>query len=387
MKGHIRERGKGNWYAVLSTRDPQTGKRKVRFVSLPGAKGKREAQQECARIVTEMQKGAYVEPDKTTLAQFLERWLAHIKTQVTPRTYGGYAERVRNNIIPALGATRLIKLLPEQISEAYSKALTSGRCDGKGGLSPQTVKHIHVVLKQALAQARVWRAISHNPADLVKPPKLARGEMQTVNTDQTAAMIEAARGTPIFIPILLGVLCGMRRGEICALRWRSIDLDAGQLSVVASTEQGRGGMREKEPKSGKGRLIALPPMLVAELRRHRMQQAEWLLRLGVRLTDDHYVCLREDGESVWPSSLTRAFRTFMRRHKLPQIRFHDLRHSHATHLLAANVHPKIAQERLGHSNVSITLNTYSHVVPGMQQEAAAKVDAVIQAALNTRETK
>ena len=387
MRGHVRERGKGNWYAVLSTRDPQTGKRKVRFISLPNANGKRDAQQALARIVTEINSGTYAEPDKTTLAQFLERWLAHIKTQVTPRTYGGYAERVRNNIIPALGATRLIKLLPEQISEAYSKALTSGRCDGKGGLSPQTVKHIHVVLKQALAQARVWRAISHNPADLVKPPKLARGEMQTVNTDQTAAMIEAARGTPIFIPILLGVLCGMRRGEICALRWRSIDLDAGQLSVVASTEQGRGGMREKEPKSGKGRLIALPPMLVAELRRHRMQQAEWLLRLGVRLTDDHYVCLTEDGESVWPSSLTRAFRTFMRRHKLPQIRFHDLRHSHATHLLAANVHPKIAQERLGHSNVSITLNTYSHVVPGMQQEAAAKVDALIQAALNKRETK
>ena len=387
MKGHIRERGKGNWYAVLSTRDPQTGKRKVRFISLPNAHGKRDAQQALARIVTEINSGTYAEPDKTTLAQFLERWLAHIKTQVTPRTYGGYAQRVRNNIIPPLGATRLIKLLPEQISEAYSKALTSGRCDGKGGLSPQTVKHIHVVLKQALAQARVWRAISHNPADLVKPPKLDRGEMRTVNTDQTAAMIEAARGTPIFVPILFGVLCGMRRGEICALRWRSIDLDAGQLSVVASAEQGRGGMREKEPKSGKGRLIALPPMLVAELRRHRMQQAEWLLRLGVRLTDDHYVCLREDGESVWPSSLTRAFRTFMRRHKLPQIRFHDLRHSHATHLLAANVHPKIAQERLGHSNVSITLNTYSHVVPGMQQEAAAKVDAVIQAALNKRETK
>jgi integrase len=387
MRGHVRERGKGNWYAVLSTRDPQTGKRKVRFVSLPGAKGKREAQQECARIVTEMQKGAYVEPDKTTLAQFLERWLAHIQTQVAPRTYGGYAEKVRNNLIPALGLIRLIKLRPEEISEAYSKALTGGRCDGRGGLSPQTVKHIHVVLKQALAQACVWRAISHNPADLVKPPKLDRGEMQTVNTDQTAAMIEAARGTPIFIPILLGVLCGMRRGEICALRWRSIDLDAGQLSVVASTEQGRGGMRDKEPKSGKGRLIALPPMLVAELRRHRMQQAEWLLRLGVRLTDDHHVCLREDGESVWPSSLTRAFRTFMRRHKLPQIRFHDLRHSHATHLLSAGVHPKIAQERLGHSSVGITLDRYSHVVPGMQQEAVAKVDAAIQAALNKRETK
>jgi integrase len=387
MRGHVRERGRGNWYAVLSVRDPATGKRRVKFVSLPHCKGKREAHQECAQILTEMQSGGYVAPDKTTLAQFLERWLAHIKTQVAPRTYGGYAEKARNNLIPILGMIRLTRLRPEQISKAYSGALIDGRRDGKGGLSAQSVRHLHSVLKQALAQARVWRAIAHNPADLVKPPKLDRGEMQTVNTDQTAAMIDAARGTPIFIPILLGVLCGMRRGEICALRWLSIDLDASQLSVVASTEQGRGGMREKEPKSGKGRLIALPPLLVTELRRHRMQQAEWLLRLGVGLTDDHHVCLREDGESVWPSSLTRAFRTFMRRHQLPRIRFHDLRHSHATHLLAANVHPKIAQERLGHSNVSITLNTYSHVIPGMQQDAVAKVDAAIQAALNKRETK
>src|SRR6516165_7596501 len=387
MKGHVRERGKGNWYAVLSMRDPQTGKRKVRFISLPNANGKRDAQQALARIVTEINSGTYAEPDKTTLAQFLERWLAHIKTQVTPRTYGGYAERVRNNIIPALGATRLIKLLPEQISEAYSNALTSGRCDGKGGLSPQTVKHIHVVLKQALAQARVWRAISHNPADLVKPPKLARGEMQTVNTDQTAAMIEAARGTPIFIPILLGVLCGMRRGEICALRWRSIDLDAGRLSVVASARPGRGAIVEKETKGGRGRAVTLPPMVVTELRRHRTEQAQRLLRLGVRLTDDHHVLTREDGTPAWPGWLTRNFREFMHRHRLPQIRLHDLRHSHATHLLAAGVHPKIAQERLGHSSISITLDTYSHVLPGMQDDAVAKVDAAIQAAMNKPKTK
>lgn len=197
-------------------RDPETGKRKVKFVSLPDAKGKREAQQHLARIVTELDADEFVEPNKVTLAQFLERWLAHMQTQVAPRTYGGYADKIRNNLIPALGAIRLTKLRPEQISEAYSKALIGGRCDGKGGLSAQTVRHMHGILKQALAQACVWRAITHNPANLVKPPKLERGEMQTVNTDQTAAMIDAARGTPIFIPILLGVLCGMRRGEICA---------------------------------------------------------------------------------------------------------------------------------------------------------------------------
>src|SRR6516225_90083 len=139
MNGHVRERGKGNWYAVLSVRDPQTGKRKVQWRSLPGCKGKREAQGECARILTEMQSGGYVAPEKTTVAQFLERWLNHIKTQVEPGTYDRYFQFCRNNIIPALGAVRLTKLRPEQISDAYGRALAGGRCDGKeGGLSART---------------------------------------------------------------------------------------------------------------------------------------------------------------------------------------------------------------------------------------------------------
>jgi integrase len=386
MKGHVRERGKGNWYAVLSMRDPQTGKRRVKFVSLSGCKGKREAQEKCADIIRTMRSDTYVEPDKTSLAQFLERWLGQIKTQVSPRSYERYAEIVRNNLVPALGAAQLMKLRPEHISDAYGKALGSGRRDGTGGLSPQTVHHMHTILKQALKQACVWRAIAHNPADLVKPPKVERKEMQTINTGQTVNVIEAARGTRMLIPVLLGVLCGLRRGEVVALRWRSVDLDAGQMSVVASAEQTDRGVREKETKSGKGRAVALSATLVSELRRHRKQQAEMLLKLGVRLSDEHHVVTREDGEPIQPRSLSRAFRKFMRRHKLPQIRLHDLRHSHATHLLAAGVHPKIAQERLGHSSVGITLDLYCHVLPGMQEDAVAKVDAALQAALNKRET-
>ena len=245
---------------------------------------------------------------------------------------------------------------------------------------------MHTILKQALRQACLWRAIAHNPADLVKPPKVERKEMQTIDTGQTVDVIEAARGSRMLIPILLGVLCGLRRGEVVALRWRSVDLDAGQLAVVASAEQTDEGVREKETKSGKGRAVALSATLVSELRRHRKHQAEMLLKLGVRLSDNHHVVTREDGEPIQPRSLSRAFRKFMRRHKLPQIRLHDLRHSHATHLLAAGVHPKIAQERLGHSSVGITLDLYSHVLPGMQGEAVAKVDAALQAALNKRET-
>jgi integrase len=156
------------------------------------------------------------------------------------------------------------------------------------------------------------------------------------------------------------------------------------LSVTASTEQTGKGVREKETKSGKGRTVALLTLVLEELRTHRIGQAETLLQLGVRLTDDHHVVARADGQPLQPRSLTHAFVKFIRRHGLPQIRLHDLRHSHATHMLAAGVHPKIAQERLGHSSVGVTIDLYSHVLPGMQAEAVSRVDAVLQEALDRR---
>jgi len=212
--------------------------------------------------------------------------------------------------------------------------------------------------------------------------KIERKEMKVLDADGTAALIEAARNTSLFVPILLGVLCGMRRGEITALRWRSIDLERGQLSIVASTEQTRDGVREKPPKSGRGRTVALPSLVVDELRRHRLRQAEALLKLDVPLSGDHHVVTRADGEPVQPRSLTHAFVIFLRKQGLPRVRLHDLRHSHATHMLASGVHPKIAQERLGHSSVAITLDLYSHVLPGLQADAAARIDDVVRTAID-----
>jgi integrase len=226
--------------------------------------------------------------------------------------------------------------------------------------------------------------LARNPADAVKPPKVERKQMSVLDTDATIELIEAARPYRIFVPILLGVLCGLRRGEIAALRWRSVDLDAGQLMVVASIEQTKAGCREKETKSGRARTVALPATLIEELRRHRAKQAEELLLLGVALTNDHHVVMQADGTALQPHSLTQAFTRFVAERGLKRIRFHDLRHSHATHLLAAGVHPKIASERLGHSKVGITLDLYSHVLPGMQAEAAAAVDEALQAAQQRR---
>jgi integrase len=208
--------------------------------------------------------------------------------------------------------------------------------------------------------------------------------MSVLDTDATIELIEAGRPYRIFVPILLGVLCGLRRGEIAALRWRSVKLETGQLTVCASIEQTRAGCREKETKSGRARTVALPATLVEELRQHRAKQAEELLQLGIRLTDDHRVVTQADGAALQPHSLTQAFTRFMADRGLKRVRFHDLRHSHATHMLAAGIHPKIASERLGHSKVGITLDLYSHVLPGMQAEAAAAVDGALQAAQQRR---
>src|SRR5262249_47882678 len=194
--------------------------------------------------------------------------------------------------------------------------------------------------------------------------------------------VELARTRPrMFMPVLRSAACGLRRGEVAASRWKAANLDAAQLSVVATTEQTKDGLREKPPKSGKSRTVALPPIVVEELRRHRLQQAQELLRLGIRQNGDTQFCLREDGMPWSPRMLTMVFMRLIKASGLPRIRLHDLRHSHATHLLTAKIHPKVVQERLGHATISMTMDLYSHVMPGMQEEAAATIDATLRSAM------
>ena len=387
MKGHIRERSPGQWAIIIDLRDPATGKRRRKWHSFAGTK--RQAQIECACLISALQGGTYLEPAKITVAAHMERWLEHVRSQVSPKTFERYCGVVRGNILPALGAALLTKLQPAQISEMYAKALSGGRRDGKGGLSPASVLYMHRVLKQALAVAvREWRLLPWNPADSIKAPKIKRKHMRALDTAETAALLEAARPYRLFVPVMVAVTCGLRRGEICALRWRNVGLSgAAQLAVTGSTEQTKAGTREKGTKSGRARTVALTALAVEELRRHKMRQAEELLRLGVRQSDDTYVVAQADGEPLKPNSLTHEFVRFIAGTALPKVRFHDLRHSHATHLLASGVHPKIAQERLGHATIAITLDLYSHVLPGMQEDAATRVDAVLRAALDKQRTK
>jgi integrase len=239
----------------------------------------------------------------------------------------------------------------------------------------------------ALDQAVRWELLTRNPADAVDPPKVERKTLQTYDLTQTADIIEAFRGGAIFVPVLLAALCGLRRGEICALRWKNVDLDGAQMSIVESLEQTKAGLRFKSPKSGKGRTVALSQTVVAELRAYRAKRAKEMLRLGAGLSDDDLVIAHADGSQITPIYVSVNWSQSIAKTPLARLRFHDLRHAHATHMLANGVHPKVASERLGHSKIGITLDLYSHVIPGMQADAVAAVDDALRKAIKSREEK
>lgn len=383
MKGHIRERSPGKWAIVLDVPDPETGQRRRKWHTFHGTK--RQAETECARLIAELDGGSYIEPSKTTVRDYFTRWLAHEKANVSPKTHQRYEELLLKNVAPVIGSLTLNKLSSARIDGCWQKLLESGRRDGKGGLSPRTVHYCRRVMLTAMDQALKWNLLKKNPVALTRPPKVERETMEAYTASQTAVLLDELKDTRIYIPALLAALCGLRRGEILALRWRDVDLTNGLLSIKESAEEVGKEVRYKETKSGKARAVALSSTVKEELNRHRVGQAEEQLKLGMRPDDNSFVVAQIDGRPLKPTSLTHEWTRLVAKTSLPRIRFHDLRHSHATQLLAAGVHPKIASERLGHSTIGITLDLYSHVMPGMQANAAEQVDAAIKAAKKASE--
>jgi integrase len=292
---------------------------------------------------------------------------------------------VRNFLIPALGTTMLSKLTPIAIQAVFNDWAIGGRRDGKpGGLSPRTRHHLYRLLKSALARAVDDQALARNPLER-KPskgkrlPKVERPPMVVLTLEQSSTLLESLRHTRMYWPTLLALTTGMRRGEILALRWWGVDFEGGVIRVTESLEEtrptrGKATLRFKSTKSGKARVTTLPGFALNELRRHKREQAEQLLALGIRQSGETLVCPREDGEPMVPESLTHEFTRLIARTGLPRITFHGLRHTHASHLLKAKEHPKVVQERLGHSTIAITMDLYSHLMDGMDAGAAAKID-------------
>jgi integrase len=375
MKGHLRERSPGKWAIIIDLGPREGGRRKQRWFSFRGSK--RQAQIELHRLIAKRE--TLPDTGKQTLGQYLDKWVD--EQRVGAKALERYKLIVRRNLIPALGHIALAKLTGDQVSAHYTKALKNGRLDGKpGGLSPASVLYQHIILKKALRDAVRRTLLIRNPMDAVDSPHVEKPTMRTLDLGQAARLIKDARPSSLFIPILLALTCGLRRGEICALKWANVDLDKATLAVIESMEQTRAGVRLKRPKSGRGRVIDLSELAVGELRKHRAHQESKLEQLGARLTRDSFVYVMWNGEPVKPDTLSTMWEQWSAGRE-PRVRFHDLRHAHATHLLTQGVHPKVAQERLGHSSVAITMDIYSHVLPGMGAEAAKKVGDALGAAL------
>jgi len=384
LTGHIRERSPRSWEIRYSLgTDPATGKRRTITTSV---KGKREtAEKELRRLLRTVDTGEHVDPTRMTVREWLTTWLAAVRAEVSPKSHERYTEIVKNFLTPALGNLPIAKLAPVDIQKAYNGWTTAGRRDRKsGGLSPRTRRHIHRILRAALSRAVEQQIIARNPADVFRKrlPKIERRNLITLSTEQSVQLLQAIKHTRTYWPALIALVTGMRRGEVLALRWRNVDFDNATVRVVESLEQTKSGLRFKAPKTEKTRAIALPAFAVDELRRRQAEQTEELALCGIRQVGQILVCGQPDGRPLQPRSLTHEFTRLVRRvADLPRVRFHDLRHSHATQMLLAGVNPKIAQERLGHSTITTTLDLYSHVTDTMQNDAAARLDAAFRLAL------
>lgn len=324
--------------------------------------------------------GTHVDPSQLTVGQFLRTWLDEKQANVAGTTFDGYKIIVEKHLVRGLGKLKLAKLSPVQIQAYYSEALKCGhggrdKNGRRGGpLSAQTVKHHHRVLSQALRKAVQLQLLTRNPCDAVDPPRPVHKEMPTLDNDQIKVLADAAEGSQIYLPIVLAVLTGLRRGEVLGLRWKDVDLAAGMLSVSQTIEETSKGLGFKEPKSARGRRrIPLPLVAVRKLQSHKAEQAAARLRVGAAYEDHDLVIAEVDGKPFRPSELTYQFTSLAKKLNL-KARFHDLRHTHITQMLEEGVHPKVASERAGHASVAITLDRYSHVVPTLQEDAAAKID-------------
>jgi integrase len=308
-----------------------------------------------------------------SLALYLKEWLSHARGRVRATTYKGYECLIRCYALPALGEIPLSELSPLHIQRLYSSLLEPER-----HLSAGTVLNLHLVLTQALGQAVRWGVLERNPAKGAQPPRPVRPEPVVVDPAMASRIVAALEGSAVELPGTMAIATGMRRGEILGLRWADLGPDLRHAQVRRTLHTTGRGLGFSEPKTRRSRrAVALPEIVRPPLSRAREEQD--LRRSKVKRWQDlDLVIDRGDGGPLHPDTLSSRWRLFLSRSGLPHIRFHDLRHAHATLMLLQGVHPKVVSERLGHASVGITLDIYSHVLPSMQQDAVRAFDELFE---------
>ncbi len=377
MRGTIKSRTPGSYTLRFDTGiDAITGKRKQETLTIHGTR--RQAEEKLNEMINQVSKGIYIQSGKTTLAAYLEQWLRdYAKPNLTPRSYERYETICKNHIIASIGNVPLTGLRPEHLQKLYTAKLNSG-------LAPRTVRYIHTVCHKALATGLKWGMVSRNVADAVEAPHPGHTEMKTWGEYEVSKFLEATKDSQYYPLFYAALFTGMRRSELLGLRWTDIDLLYGQISVSRGLHHLKDGSYVfNEPKSAKSkRTIALPPSAILILTQHYERQRELWRRTGRDLSDDTLVFCTIEGRPYRPNTITRAWTILAARAGVPVINFHAARHTHASLMLKQGVHPKVVQERLGHSTITTTLDIYSHVAPGMQEAAAKHFDEMLSVRYN-----
>lgn len=344
---------------------------------------RQEVADKLTKALREKQQGTFVAPHKMTLGEWLDTWLwEYKKLRVRPITFDTYEMLVRCHLKPALGHLVLQDVRPEHVQHYCNAKM-------QHGLAARTIRLHQVLLSDALARAEKNQLVARNVCRLVEPPRQTRKNRRTLTVGEvTTQLLPALKGHRLYAAFLTLFLMGLRRGELVALRWQDIDWQAGVLGIqqalvrVKNHETGRTQLVFQEPKTEHSRrTIPLPEICLVALRHHRAQQAEEKLRLGPGYTDHGLVFCQADGGPIDPRSFNRYFRQVLAQAGLPLIRVHDARHTYATWLLEQGVSPKVVQTMLGHSNIAVTLDIYSHVSLDLEKQAAATLNAALMRAL------
>lgn len=365
MRGHIIKRGKNSYSVKFGTgKDPVTGRYKSQWVTVKGTK--KDAEKRLSELLNQVDTGTFMKPGKLTLAEFLETWLADVaKHNLSPRSFERYAGIVRQHIIPDIGRIPLTQLRLDHLQKHYSDLL-------ENGLSPQSVRYDHAIIHRALQSAVIRGLVRQNVARGAEMPPVRRIEMQVWDAEEVGRFLESARASQYYALFHTALFTGMRRSELLGLRWQDIDLLLCQISVGRGLHHLKDGSYIfTEPKSAKSRrTVALSPAAVLVLQAHREKQISEHYMMGKASAPEDLVFSTADGKPYRPNTITRAWVTLAKKAGVKVIRLHDARHTHASLMLSQGIHPKIVQERLGHSTIAMTLDIYSHIAPGLQQAAA-----------------
>lgn len=372
-RGSVFKRSGGYAFRVDIGPDPATGKR--RQTLRQGFRTKREAEAALEEVLSSVRDGSVTSRSSATLGEFLDGWLVTQKQRLKRTTHASYGVAV-DRVRAQLGQVKLQALTPLQIEAFYADLSERGSKRGRP-LTGKTIRNTHVVLRKALADAERLGLVSRNPASVARPPAQERSEHRTWSSEELREFFDVIADHRLRGAYVLLATTGMRRGEVLGLRWRDVDLDAGELAVLQSLTTVGYELIFSTPKTARSRrVVFLDPDTVRELRSHRRRQREERLAAGPAWDgSDGLVFTDELGGAVHPDWFRREFARQTRQAGFPQIRLHDLRHTYATLALKAGVHPKVVSERLGHATVGITLDLYSHVTPAIARDAADVVAA------------